>query len=114
MFFAMAQEDASSLFDKADTQAAVRVPGEIVAHLFAVNCFDTERFPIILKLQMGGGCLTHRTTSPLKLTNYAANVSALANNSQFAGEILFEATFQSNAGMNLASRYRSLSVAWTE
>ena len=93
VLFATAQEDSFSLLDKANTQAPVRMPGKFMAHLFAMYCFDPEGFPKILEMQMGGGCLTHRTTSPLKLTNYAANVSILANNSQFAGEILFGSAF---------------------
>ena len=67
--FATAPEDSFPLLDKADAQTPVRMPGEFMAHLFAMYCFDPEGFPKILKLQMGGGCLTHRTTSPLKLTN---------------------------------------------
>ena len=102
--FATAPEDSFPLLDKADAQTPVCMTGEFMVHLFTIYCFDTERFPKILKMQMGVGCLMHRTTSPLKLTNYAANVSVLANNSQFAGEILFEAAFQSNAGINFASR----------
>lgn len=93
VLFATAQEDSFSLLDKANTQAPVRMPGKIMPHLLSVNCFDTECFPKITKLQMNWSCLTHRTTSPLKLTNCAANVSILANNSQFAGEILFGSAF---------------------